>query len=100
MTHSFELLTKPHGHGDVHLLLHSEGVAAKWLASGIQWIGFLQDTNALVFRTMVASIGVSVAEGFACNSMTGPREVSHGCISFWGKGSGGSVPQILGQGKW
>ena len=27
----FAILTKPHGHGDVHYLLHSSGTLAKWL---------------------------------------------------------------------
>ena len=26
----FRLLTKPHGHGDVHFLLHSSGTLEKW----------------------------------------------------------------------
>lgn len=26
----FRLLTKPHGHGDVHFLLHSSGTIDKW----------------------------------------------------------------------
>ena len=34
--------TKPHGHGDVHSLLYSHGVAKKWVANGIHWISFFQ----------------------------------------------------------
>jgi len=70
----YKLETKPHGHGDVHTLMSNSGTAGKWLASGIQFIGFLQDTNALVFRSMIASFGVSSTEQLDCNSMTGPRE--------------------------
>ena len=28
----YRLLTKPHGHGDVHLLLHSTGTLERWQA--------------------------------------------------------------------
>lgn len=30
----YELLTKPHGHGDVHFLLHRTGLARRWVAEG------------------------------------------------------------------
>jgi UDP-N-acetylglucosamine pyrophosphorylase len=39
---SFALQTKPHGHGDVHALLHSSGLAARWQRSGLKWICFFQ----------------------------------------------------------
>eukprot|EP00729_Bicosta_minor_P015660 gene15660-13865_t len=39
----------PHGHGDVHYLLHSSGLARKWLDERKQFVVFFQDTNALVF---------------------------------------------------
>jgi UDP-sugar pyrophosphorylase len=28
---SFKIITKPHGHGDIHSLLYQQGVAQKWL---------------------------------------------------------------------
>lgn len=31
---AYELDTKPHGHGDVHTLLASTGIAAKWDSEG------------------------------------------------------------------
>ena len=34
--------TKPHGHGDVHALLHSSGLAKKWQAEGFKWVCFFQ----------------------------------------------------------
>ena len=55
----FELLTKPHGHGDVHALLHSTGLAKRWADSGVKWICFFQDTNGLVFRGLVSALGES-----------------------------------------
>jgi UDP-sugar pyrophosphorylase len=46
----YSIQTKPHGHGDVHALLHSSGLAAQWAEQGFKWVCFFQDTNALVFR--------------------------------------------------
>ena len=67
------LTTKPHGHGDVHSLLQSSGLAQRWLAEGRRWLLFFQDTNALVFRCLLGALGVSSSRGFAVNSMTVPR---------------------------
>jgi len=67
------LLTKPHGHGDVHALMHSTGTAAAWAAAGIEWVCFFQDTNGLVFKGLVPALGVSVSHGFDLNSLAVPR---------------------------
>ena len=53
----FAVQTKPHGHGDVHVLLHSSGLLGRWVAAGVKWVAFFQDTNALVFRGLPAAIG-------------------------------------------
>jgi UDP-sugar pyrophosphorylase len=47
----FLIETKPHGHGDVHLLLHQSGLASKWAAGGVKWVLFFQDTNGLGSHT-------------------------------------------------
>ncbi|RMZ57564.1 hypothetical protein APUTEX25_001764, partial [Auxenochlorella protothecoides] len=65
--------TKPHGHGDVHMLLHSSGLAARWRDAGLRWAVFFQDTNALVFRAIPAALGVSAARAFDFNSLAVPR---------------------------
>jgi UDP-sugar pyrophosphorylase len=65
--------TKPHGHGDVHHLLHREGLVSKWEAEGRTHVIFLQDTNALVINSVVPTLGVSVAKGFHMNSICIPR---------------------------
>ena len=70
----YTISTKPHGHGDVHMLLHMKGVASKWVAEGRKWIVFFQDTNGLVFRSVPAAVGVSAARNFALNSLTVPRK--------------------------
>uniref|UniRef100_A0A7S3YN92 UTP-monosaccharide-1-phosphate uridylyltransferase n=1 Tax=Lotharella globosa TaxID=91324 RepID=A0A7S3YN92_9EUKA len=70
----FALQTKPHGHGDVHLLMHSHGLAKKWAKSGVKWISFFQDTNGLVFNALPACMGVSVALDLEVNSLSVPRK--------------------------
>jgi len=67
------LVTKPHGHGDVHLLLHLSGLAAEWRAAGKRWVCFFQDTNGLVFKSMLAVLGVSRDRDLDLNSMCIPR---------------------------
>lgn len=69
----FKLQTKPHGHGDVHALLYSSGVAKRWQREGRRWILFFQDTNGLVFRGLPAFLGVSKSFKLAMNSLTVPR---------------------------
>ena len=70
----YSLLTKPHGHGDVHYLMHSSGLAARWLAEGRRWVYFLQDTNALAFKVLPACLGVSKALGLHVNSVAVARK--------------------------
>ena len=69
----FSILTKPHGHGDVHTLLHSTGTLAKWLNQGQRWVYFFQDTNALAFKTLLAALGVSQKLNLQVNSVCVPR---------------------------
>lgn len=69
----YEIDAKPHGHGDVHSLMHSTGTAARWLAHGIKWCVFFQDTNGLSFTTLSAMLGVSVSLDLAVNSLAVPR---------------------------
>ena len=64
---------KPHGHGDVHSLMHSTGTAAKWKSTGVKWCIFFQDTNGLAFITLPAMIGVSVSLDLDVNSLAIPR---------------------------
>jgi UDP-sugar pyrophosphorylase len=56
---AFALQTKPHGHGDVHSLLHTSGLLRRWVAAGTRWVCFFQDTNALVFRALPAALGAN-----------------------------------------
>lgn len=71
---SYTVLAKPHGHGDIHALLHSHEVAKKWLDNGIKWTVFFQDTNGLAFHTLPLALGVSSKLGLVMNSITVPRK--------------------------
>ncbi|KAK9786668.1 hypothetical protein WJX73_000832 [Symbiochloris irregularis] len=69
----FKLQTKPHGHGDVHALLHGSGLLSKWQQQGVRWVAFFQDTNGLVFRAIPAALGVSAQQNLDVNSIAVPR---------------------------
>ncbi|EGR28427.1 hypothetical protein IMG5_175820 [Ichthyophthirius multifiliis] len=66
--------TKPHGHGDVHTLLHQHKLTEKWLKQGKKWVIFFQDTNPLVFRSLPSVLGVSKSKNLEVNSITVPRK--------------------------
>jgi len=73
MSSPYVLDTKPHGHGDVHQLMHSTGTAKKWFAAGLRWVVFFQDTNALAFHALPAMLGVSQSRELQVNSLAVPR---------------------------
>lgn len=66
--------TKPHGHGDIHELLHKHRVAKKWKQMGIKWLVLFQDTNGLAFHTLPLMLGVSTNLGLVMNSLAVPRK--------------------------
>lgn len=70
----YEIDSKPHGHGDVHALMHSSGTAARWLQGGIKYVAFFQDTNGLCFNSLAAVLGVSESLQLEVNSITVPRK--------------------------
>jgi UDP-N-acetylglucosamine pyrophosphorylase len=57
----FSIITKPHGHGDVHFLLLKAGLIDKWLAQGKKWLIFFQDNNSLYLDTVLPALGVRSA---------------------------------------
>jgi len=59
LSKSYTIDTKPHGHGDVHSLLFSMGIAQRWSDQGIKHLVFFQDTNGLGLLTLPAMLGVS-----------------------------------------
>jgi UDP-sugar pyrophosphorylase len=65
----YKLILKPHGHGDIHMLLFTSGVAARLKKQGIEHLVFMQDTNGQVFNAVPAAVGASVEKGFDFNSI-------------------------------
>ena len=72
-TGGLKIITKPHGHGDIHTLLYQQGVAQKWLKMGKEWMIFFQDTNALALKTLPSVLGVSRKNNWEMNSIAVPR---------------------------
>lgn len=70
----FSLDTKPHGHGDVHHLLHRTQIAEELQSKGFKYLLFFQDTNALVLNSVLPTLGVSVKYGYHMNSICVPRK--------------------------
>ena len=70
----YSVITKPHGHGDVHSLMYSSGVAENWHKMGIEWCYFFQDTNALAFKSLPSMLGVSSIKKYDMNSMAVARK--------------------------
>ncbi|CUE74260.1 Hypothetical protein, putative [Bodo saltans] len=70
--HSGAILRKPHGHGDVHMLLHAAKVHPQnnnggreetllvelWRRAGIRYVCFCQDTNATSTWTLPVSLSL------------------------------------------
>jgi UDP-sugar pyrophosphorylase len=71
----YSVVTKPHGHGDIHSLLYKEGVTKEWQDKyGIEYMVLFQDTNGLAFHTLPLMLGVSVKHNFIMNSLCVPRK--------------------------
>lgn len=68
-----KIITKPHGHGDVHNLLYDSGIAQKWLDMGKEWIVFIQDTNALACKAIPSVLAVSRRNNWIMNTVCVPR---------------------------
>eukprot|EP01055_Gregarina_sp_Pseudo9_P004650 Gregarina_sp_Pseudo_9__4649@NODE_483_length_2733_cov_157_210468_g455_i0_p1_GENE_NODE_483_length_2733_cov_157_210468_g455_i0NODE_483_length_2733_cov_157_210468_g455_i0_p1_ORF_typecomplete_len598_score67_73UDPGP/PF01704_18/8_1e69_NODE_483_length_2733_cov_157_210468_g455_i0541796 len=65
--------TKPHGHGDVHTLLHQNNLPSQWLKQGLEWVFFFHDTNALSMRSLPVCLGISKKKNYSMNSLCIPR---------------------------
>ena len=65
----YHLDLKPHGHGDIHTLLHTSGTAQKLASAGVRYLLFIQDTNGQVFNAALAALGVSELRGYDFNSI-------------------------------
>jgi UDP-sugar pyrophosphorylase len=69
LNEKYQLILKPHGHGDIHMLLYTSGLAAQLSKQGIEHFVFIQDTNGQVFNAVPAALGASVEKGFDFNSI-------------------------------
>ena len=86
----YKLILKPHGHGDIHMLLHTSGIAARLSEQGIEHLVFIQDTNGQVFNAVPAALGVSVEKGFDFNSLAVNRIPGEAV---------GALARLVGNGK-
>ena len=75
----YELVLKPHGHGDIHMLLHTSGLATKLQQQGIEHFAYVQDTNGQVINALPAALGVSVEKNFDFNSIAVNRIPGEAC---------------------
>ena len=57
---NYKLQLKPHGHGDVHMLLSLYGLVDKWVSEGRTHTVFIQDTNGQSFNGILVGLGASV----------------------------------------
>ncbi len=65
---TYDLALKPHGHGDIHMLIHTSGLGKKLHAEGKEYLMFIQDTNGQVMNFAPALLGVSIKNKFDYNS--------------------------------
>lgn len=92
----YKIDAKPHGHGDIHSLMHISGTAKRWYKAGVEWVVFFQDTNGLAFNALSTMLGVSIKHNLDVNTLTVPRKA---------KQSMGAITQLvhtesyLGSGK-
>ena len=88
-----EIETKPHGHGDIHLLLYQKGLVNNWVSDGKKYMVLFQDTNALIFNSIPSAIGTSVKLGLAINTICIPRKPGEavGAICKLTKSDGSSI---------
>lgn len=58
----------------LHETILITGIVINRNDEGKKWIVFFQDTNLLVFRSLLPAIGVSKKHNFEVNSLTVPRK--------------------------
>ena len=89
----FEIETKPHGHGDIHLLLYQSGYVKQWVNENKKYMVLFQDTNVLIFNSIPSAIGTSVKLGLAINTICIPRKPGEavGAICKLTKSDGSSI---------
>ena len=66
---AYTLQLKPHGHGDIHMLIHTNGLAKKFKEQGLEYLVFIQDTNAQVTNACMAFLGTSIHHNLDFNTI-------------------------------
>ena len=69
----YNLQLKPHGHGDIHLLLYQSGLYSSLFEQGKRYLALIQDTNGQVINALLPSLAVSIEHQLHFNSITVPR---------------------------
>lgn len=85
----FRIQTKPHGHGDVHSILHLSGTVTKWIEAGFTHMFIFQDTNFFAPRSGLLALGVCTTHDFDMCSTCVPRiagEAIGGICTLRGEG--------------
>ena len=59
----FEIGTKYHGHGDLHLLLYQKRFVKNWVEDAKKYIVLFKDTDILIFNSIPSTKGTSVKIG-------------------------------------
>lgn len=80
---------RPHGHGDVHSLLHLSGTVKTWLSKGLTHMFIFQDTNFTAPCSGLVGLGVCTQHDFDMCSLCVPRlagEAIGGICSLKGEG--------------
>ncbi len=70
----YSIQFKPHGHGDIHMLMYQSGLYEKWAKEGRDYTAFIQDTNGQVFNGLLAGFGISLKNKVTLNFLTVPRK--------------------------
>jgi UDP-sugar pyrophosphorylase len=83
------VLCRPHGHGDVHSLLHLSGTVKSWLSKGLEHMFIFQDTNFFAPSSGLVGLGVCTQGMFDMCSLCVPRiagEAIGGICTLRGEG--------------
>ncbi|MBV9079719.1 MAG: hypothetical protein JO102_01220, partial [Elusimicrobia bacterium] len=70
----YRLASDPHGHIDIHQLIHLSGLDERFATEGRQHLIFIQDTNGPLRNSVLAGLGSSVANDLAFNFMVFTRK--------------------------
>ncbi len=78
----YSLQVKPHGHGDIHVLIHDAGLAEYWNKIGVEQSVFIQDTNGQVVNGILPGLAVSEEKDFDLNFLTVSRDAGEAAGSI------------------